>query len=192
MIKEIKRSLRRSFISRRKQLQAEIKQSADDKIFLAFIASEEFKECENLLCYVSTEIEVDTVKIIRHSLSIGKNVFVPKCAEQGNLMAFHRISSLDDLAEGMYDILEPDESQPVYDSSYMNAVCVVPALSFNTAGMRLGYGKGYYDRFIFENPNVIPIGLCYDNFISEDIPAEEHDKAVKKIITDKRIIKTEV
>lgn len=193
MISENKTKLRKLLISDRKQMSKEVKETADVKVFDFLVSSEKFAECENLLCYVSTEIEVDTIRIIEYSLRNGKNVFVPKCASKGNAMTFHRISSLDSLVEGMYGILEPDESLLPFDGNdKKNTVCIVPALSYNELGMRLGYGKGYYDRFLSENEKVYPIGLCYSKFIRNDIPTDKHDKPVKMIITEERIIKTEV
>lgn len=192
MINTDKKSQRRFFIEKRKQMSLSEKKQADDRIFQTLVLCDEFRKCENLLCYVSTPIEVATHSIIEYSLSEGKNVFVPRCADTSNVMTFHRINSLCELEIGMYGISEPSGNAPRYNLSMGNTVCIVPALSFNHSGMRLGYGKGYYDRFLSENENVFPIGLCYHSFLCDDIPVQSHDKAVKLIITEQRIIKTEV
>lgn len=155
-----------------------------------FLRLYEYKVTQIILCYVSSDIEVGTTDIILTALKDGKAVYVPKCADEGNVMTFHRIFSLDDLSSGAYGILEPDASLPVYNGE--KAVCVVPALAYDKTGHRLGFGKGYYDRFLVENKNVYPIGLSYDFCVVDEIPSEIHDIAVKKIISENIILDIEV
>lgn len=184
--------LRKQYISQRKQMDVYTRADKDEKVFSSITGSKEYIECENLLCYVSTGIEVDTIRVIEYSLEGGKNVYVPKCAQKGNEMSFYKISSLKDLARGMYKILEPRDDLPAYSCSKEKTACIVPALSFNLKGMRLGYGKGYYDRFLSENKYIFSIGLCYESFLNEDLPFDNHDIPVNMIITEQRIIKAEV
>ena len=154
-----------------------------------FLDTEEYRSCGQLLCYVSGEIEVGTAYIIQDALDRGKTVLVPKCVKGTNIMHFYRMKSWDDLGVGMYGIDEPMEHCERYDR-FENAVCVVPGLSFDMRGFRLGFGKGFYDRFLAEH-DMVKIGLCFENCISEELPADEYDISVDKIITENRTITIE-
>lgn len=158
----------------------------DEMIAERFTKSEAYLSCEKLLIYISGEIEVGTSSIIEDAFSKGKTVLVPRCVKGTNIMEFFRINSFDDLDTGSYGILEPDEKCEKYDG-FDNSVCVVPGLSFDLRGYRLGFGKGFYDRFLTEY-DITAIGLCYENCISETLPAENHDVSVDCIVTQDRVI----
>ncbi len=181
-----KKALRKYFKSLRLQMPGDKRNTADLEIAQRFLLLDEYKACKNLLCYVSSSIEVSTIGIINKAISDGKNVYTPRCAENDNVMTFHRITSLNDLKEGKYGILEPDVNAPIYNSED-DALCVVPALSYDLSGYRLGFGKGYYDRFLSENKNALPIGICYECCMSESLPYDKHDKKAKLVVTEKMI-----
>lgn len=185
-----KKELRAYYKQLRRSLSGCEKERLDKSVSEKFLSLDEYKDSQILLCYVSSDIEVGTADIIITALKDGKDVYVPKCADVGNSMTFHRITSLDDLSSGAYGILEPDASLTAYCGE--KAVCVVPALAYDKTGHRLGFGKGYYDRFLLENKNVYPIGLCYDFCIVDEIPSELHDIAVKKITSENIIVDIEV
>lgn len=158
----------------------------DKAISERVIGHEAYLNSEQLLIYVSGEIEVCTTQIIEDAFLKGKTVLVPKCVNGTNIMEFYRITSFDDLDVGSYGILEPVDKCEKYDK-FDNALCIVPGLSFDMKGYRLGFGKGFYDRFLAEH-NMSTIGLCYENCLTKSLPADGYDISVDCIVTEKRVI----
>ena len=117
--------------------------------------------------------------MIKYFLSI-KKVAVPKVI--GNDMYFYYINSLDDLEKGYFGILEPTTSKLVKD--FNNTVCIVPGICFDKNNNRIGYGKGFYDRFL-QNKNIYTIGLSFKECLIEDTNASQNDIKLKKIISPK-------
>ncbi len=174
-----KKELRKNLIGRRRAMDKSYKLNSDEMIYNNLTALPELSAAETVLTYISTEIEVDTIRLINYLLENGKTVAVPRC--EGKNMRFIKICGFDSLIKGAYDIPEPVGDDEVTDFS--GTVCITPALSYNEKGYRLGYGGGYYDRF-GKKYNGITIGICYEDFVGE-IPSEEHDQPVKILVTDK-------
>lgn len=170
-----KQILRNKYLNVRKNIKN--KKELDDKIFNQVINLKEYKESKMILTYVSLKDEVDTFKLIEYSLKIGKKVAVPKCEEE--IIKFYYISSLNDLKEGKFNLLEPITNKLVTD--FKNSICIVPGVAFDKANNRIGYGKGYYDRFL-QNYNDIKIGLTYRECICEKIDNESTDIKMVKVI----------
>ncbi len=153
------------------------KEEQDNIIFNKVINLEEYKQSNLILTYVSLKDEVDTIKLIKHSLESGKKVAVPKC--EGNDIVFYKISSLEDLQEGSFQILEPKTNEIVKD--FDNSICIIPGLAFDKQNNRIGYGRGFYDRFL-ENYFGIKIGLTYRECICDKIDSEINDIKMDRII----------
>lgn len=181
-----KQELRKYYKQLRKSMTAEQKLVADNVVLKSFKDSNTYKKADTILVYVSTEFEVDTREIIKNALSLNKNVYCPVCVSDTNIMRFFAIHSFDDLKEGSYGILEPNGMSDEYNRSFENAICVVPALAYDRRGYRIGYGKGYYDRFLSEN-SIRTVGLCYDNCLTDIIPCDEFDISVDMVITESEI-----
>lgn len=177
-----KQSFRAALINKRIRLDKAEKSVSDDVIFQRILHLDSFKKCECLLSYVSTDTEVDTKRIIEYALKHGKTVAVPKCERKSNIMRFYRINSLSNLEKGYFSILEPDRFCSEL-TEFENAFCIVPGLAFNNNGFRLGFGRGYYDRFLSEN-KVFSVGICYKDFVLDNLPVESFDRAVDLLITD--------
>lgn len=184
MIKE-KTALRKKY----GKIRAEVtdKELRDAKISTAVLESGLYKSCDTLLCFVGTGNEISTEAIIQKALLDGKRVAVPRCIDKVGNMTFHYIESLSELRCGMYGIPEPPESNEKFDVSD-NALCILPGLCFDKSGERLGYGKGYYDRFL-DSFCGTTAGICYEDCICDCVPSEDTDKKVNYIITDERIYK---
>lgn len=176
---QVKKELRKSLIARRKSMDTAYKARLDGLIFDKLTKSDVFKNSSMVLLYVSTEIEVDTQKLIDYCFKTGKRVAAPVSLDTELL--FREIKSREDLKIGRYDILEPVAQCPEI-TDFSESLCIVPALSVNTNGYRIGYGKGYYDRFL-SRYNGISVCLCYKEFIGE-IPVDEYDIKPDFIITD--------
>lgn len=173
----MKRDLRKKYLNIRKSILD--KSYKDDLIFNKVISDERVLVSEDALIYVSFGDEVDTKRLIRYFLDVGKKVYVPRVS--GCEMNFYRIGSFNDLEKGYKNILEPVGDEMI--SNFSKAICITPGACFNRCGYRIGYGGGFYDRFL-SRTLVFSIGVCYKEcFIDEDFN-EEYDVAVNRVITD--------
>lgn len=172
----MKKELRKKYLEIRKKIKN--KNSKDLTIFQKVIINEEIKKATTILIYVSTEDEVDTKKLIEYFLK-NKKVAVPKVI--GNDMNFYFINSLDDLENGYFNILEPKTKVEVKDFS--NALSITPGVCFSKDGYRIGYGKGFYDRF-YQKHKIYKIGLCYKECLVEKLPNDYFDINVDEVISD--------
>lgn len=177
-----KSNLRKLYKSVRNSISPCEKECFDLRIFTKFVNSEYYLNSTTILIYVSFGSEVSTINIIKQALTDGKKVAVPRCND--NEMLFYEIKSFDDLKIGAFGISTVDDSDlnPVFD--YEGCVCVVPGLSFERSGSRLGYGGGYYDRFLADK-KIITVGLCYERCISPKLLTQEHDIKINFLITEK-------
>ena len=147
---------------------------------------EEYKKAGNIYIYVNYNQEVITTDIIKKSLAIGKNVYVPKV--HGNIIKFHKISSIEvDLAPGAYGILEP-----IFDSpdDLRDGLLIMPGLAFDSEFHRIGYGGGFYDKYLALPNSHIKFALAYNFQIFDSIATDEFDVKVDAIITQDLVIRT--
>lgn len=165
------------------------KKKADDAIKEYFISLKKSHNISVFLIYVSFRDEVDTKELIEYLLSSGGKVAVPRCYENGR-MEFFVISSLENLRTSAYGILEPEDDERFRVTDFEDSLCIVPGLAFDSSGMRIGYGGGYYDRFLEKHENMISVGFCYDSLIEKSVLTEKHDRKVDYIITEKGIMRT--
>ncbi len=175
--------LRKKYIDIRNSI--ENTADSSDDILNFIVGSDLYNNADTVLAYWSVGSEVMTHKIIDRALRDKKKVALPKCTDKNGNMRFYYVASLYDLADGMYGIKEP-LTDAIADVFNENSVCLVPGLSFDKKGYRLGYGKGYYDRFLSDFAG-ISIGLCYDSCLSDELPKDEFDIKVNYIITNTKI-----
>lgn len=166
---------------------AKIRSSWEDMIADRFLQMPQYQRCAEVLAYVSGAIEVSTDKIISNALESGKTVFCPRCVNGTNIMHFYRINSLNDLEKGSFGILEPRESCFRVTDFPETALCIVPGLSYDMLGYRLGFGKGFYDRFLADFKGV-KIGLCFENCMTDKLPSDEFDIRADFVVTEERIV----
>jgi len=183
---ELKKSLRKKLIEQRKAEDAEYSKKADDGIFRNITAMPEFISAETIFVFVSVDGEVDTRRLISHAIKNGKRVVVPKCLKFG-IMETREIKGEEDLVPGKYDIPEP---RPECRNVPKNEIdfAVVPCLACDMSGMRIGYGGGFYDRFLGDR-DMICAAVCKSRYIIENIPSEDHDEPVDFIISEKGVYK---
>ena len=177
---QIKNELRKLAKAKRKSIDNKL--SKDKLIAEKLFSLKEYKECKTLITYVSLDDEVKTDDIIIHSLKAGKRVAVPFCKDNLGNMDFYLIDSLTQLSIGSFSVREPNIYECERLNSFNDSIAIVPGLIFDKNGYRIGYGKGYYDRFLSKY-NGVSVGLCYDELLKDNIPIGEHDKNVDIIIT---------
>lgn len=188
-IRPIKTKLRQGAKQYRASLSREEKMRLDRKIETKFLNMWQYREAELILIYVSTEIEVDTIYIIETALKDGKRVAVPKCIDGTREMDFYLIDSLSCLESGAFSVLEPIPEKCEKLTDFSTGVCIVPALMFDKSGYRLGFGKGYYDRFLAKFSGQT-LGMCYNACVKDKLPHGKYDKRVDKLVTQSGIIIT--
>lgn len=185
-INKEKNILRKELIFRRKSVL--YKEEKELKIQNRVLKLDIWNNSSQVLLYMSTNDEISTEKLLLSAWENGKEVCIPYCPQNGEDMQFYCIKSKADLTLGNFNIMEPNITKCSLANINQNALCVVPALAYSKKGYRIGYGKGYYDRF-FEHNKVLKVGLCYDDFLFENLPLDEFDKAVDIIVTDKQTLK---
>ncbi len=184
-VNEQKKQLRKAMLQKRKELSDSETAAKSSVITAKLLSLEKIRSADLVLPFVSAKGEVGTRELIARCLDAGKTVAVPRCIDGSN-MEFCVIHTFDDLEKGMYGIDEPKEyCEVIKAESAENSVLIVPALCFNAKGYRLGYGKGYYDRFISRYKGYT-VGVCYSEFITDDIPVDEYDRCVDIVITEKQ------
>lgn len=184
---EIKERIRKEILQKRNQLtQAEVILKSDI-ITNKMRQLKEWKEAENVLLYADFRNEVMTDKLILYAILDNKKVYLPKI--EGNDMSFYRIYSLEELCSGYMGIREPIDSDfECFHTGSENSICITPGAAFDSFGARIGYGKGYYDRFLARNRMNAVTAVAYELQIQEKLPSEREDYRVQKIVTEERII----
>lgn len=185
-IKEIKNRLRGEYLALRKDMPKETKAELDAKITSKLLNSVSYRHANTVLCYYSTDIEIDTHKIIETALKDGKKVALPRCIPDKLTMNFHYIESTDDLELTQMGIYEPKADLPIFDRNESLSICIIPAVVFDKGGYRIGYGRGYYDRFL-NGFSGAQIGIIYSSCITDKLPRGRYDCAVDVLITEKGI-----
>ncbi len=186
-IRPIKKKLRTEAREMRCSMSPEGKQALDRKIKNRLLNMWAIRQAQTVLCYVSTPIEVDTREFIDALLQMGKRVAVPRCEDGKTEMNFYYIDSLESLSPGSFHVDEPDPQKCVMVGKTEGSVCIVPAFMFDRSGYRLGYGKGYYDRYL-SGYKGSTIGVCYGDNIVDELYHGKYDRTVQLVVTEKEII----
>lgn len=171
-----KEFLRKKYKEKRDNIKNKV--TKDNLIYQKVINNKDILSSKTLLIYISINSEVDTIKIINYFL-YAKNIAVPKIID--NNMYFCYITNLNDLTPGKYNIPEPTNENIVTD--FDNSICIVPGICYDKKNYRIGYGKGYYDRFLSKN-KIKTIGLCYKECMIEKIDNDKYDYKIDEVITD--------
>jgi len=183
---ETKDSLRKQILNKRKSFSQEQLQEKNSKIFEKLFSLQEFSQVNNIGVYVSFNNEVETRKIIEKLLELKKNLFAPVMDFGNEHFSYAKISSLENLTENKYGVLEPKEKEFV-EASQID-VFLVPGAAFDSQRNRIGWGKGYYDKFFNKNnPSGKKIGLFFEFQLIKEVPVESFDVKMDFIITEKEI-----
>ncbi len=183
-LKRRKEQLRRELLARRAVLPERNKKNR--AIFEAVSALPVYRQAKRVLFYISSPQEADTRKLLQAALREGKEVFAPVSLPEGEMM-FYRVVREKELCPGRFGILEPpalpERALPIKEDILFDTLCLVPGLAFDMLGYRIGYGKGYYDRFLAKT-SVAALGLCYQELVLPCLPREACDRQVKLLVTE--------
>ena len=183
-IKEWKKNLRARHRQTRERMDPKKKLQWDAAIENRLFALPEYRRADILFTYVSKAIEVDTFGIIRRALADGKAVAVPRCVPGTFEMEFYYIRSPQELEKGAFGVLEPIPESSRKVEKETGGLCVVPGLAFDSNGFRLGYGKGYYDRFL-SGFHGVTAGICYNSCVQWEVPQGYFDRPVDILVTER-------
>ena len=187
-LKEQKQELRRDLLKKREGIAREAKEKMDNRILALFTSLISYRYSDTLLLYYPTKGEVDTRPLIKKALKAGKRVALPVCLDTESVMEYYFIRSENDLETGKYGIPAPKKNCEKFDKDdeHKGMIIVVPALAFDKEGYRLGYGKGYYDRYINEI-SATSIGLVYSDFVMDKLPRGRFDISVDLLVSEKGV-----
>jgi len=169
----------RSYIRQQKRAMTEQQiVAASQRLGELFAASEEYRNADTIYGYLPYNQEVRTVAMLEKAMADGKRVAVPKV--YGEEMRFIYITDMSQVEKGYAGIPEPIADGPVADDP--KALVLMPGLAFDPQGHRIGYGGGFYDRFLAMEPDHPTLALCYDFQMLEHLETEEFDIPVDKVL----------
>jgi len=184
-ISSLKDTVRKEILGKLRGLAPETRDQRSRRIQEKLISSEEFRSSSTIMTYVSLRTEVDTDHLNEKALEVGKRVVVPFFDLEEHRIIVSELESMDDLVEGPYGIRVPANG-PQRVSLEEIDIIVVPAIAYDKNNMRLGRGKGYYDRFLAE-PGLSTsktVGLAFQFQVLDSLPSDTHDRPVSWVITD--------
>ena len=137
--------------------------------------------------YFATAEEIDPAPALKTIGALGATIAYPRIAGPGSL-TLHAVSGDLDVEDGPFGIRQPTMASPAVDPAEVDVV-IVPGVAFDAAGQRVGYGGGYYDRFLPRTGNAFRVGLCFEEQLLGAIPTQEHDVSVDVVVTPKRVVR---
>ncbi len=182
-----KRAIRRDMRQERLSLPADIKRSLDIAITGNLLDSDILTGMKSIYCFYSTEEEPDTTELMQSLLISGRKVACPR-VEKGEIN-FYYINALTDCCPGFRGICEPVKGCAKAEDK--DALVILPGLAFSLKGGRIGYGGGYYDRFLAREPAHSTVALAYAFQVLDSLPCNDDDVRVEYIITPDNVISCE-
>lgn len=184
----IKKNIRAEVLKKRNQLSLQELETIGERLCTSLTAEDLYFDSEFVLAYASYGTEIPTNRFIEKALSDGKQVFLPKVI--GKEMIFYRINSMNDLVNGYKGIPEPQCScssfqyHDLNDSEKMKSMILMPGVAFDINGNRIGYGGGFYDRFLADKPVLLKRSIAYglSSQQVEEIPVDEFDLKPSRIV----------
>lgn len=188
-----KADIRKCVLDGRKALQDEAVKDKSSRILQGLLMLQSFQSSRVVMCYMNFRNEVMTSDIMENCFKQGKRVAIPCSVVMPSgdcgLMVYEIKDLTCDVCTGKYGILEPDVKKTQQISPGDIDIVLVPGVAFDMNRHRIGYGAGYYDRFLRSvKPNCFKAGLAFDLQIVDEIPSEEHDMQMDAIITENRIV----
>lgn len=173
-----KKALRAEIRAQKRAMTAQEIEEKSAALAEAFYKTAEYKNAKTIYGYLPYNQEVRTTQMLAHALADGKQVAVPKV--YGDEMKFILLSDLSQVAKGYAGIPEPIADGPV--AADPTALVLMPGLAFDPEGHRLGYGGGFYDKFLAAEPDHPTLALCYDFQILPHLDTESYDIPVDRVL----------
>ena len=173
-----KRELRGHIRTLKRQMTEEAIQEKSERLCRLFTSTDAYRNATSLYGYMSYNQEVRTLPILEQALRDGKRVAIPKC--YGSEMRFIWMEDLTQVKKSGCGIPEPISDTPIADDP--TALVLMPGMAFDSQGRRIGYGGGYYDKFLAAEPDHPTVALCFDFQVVEQLPVEEFDIPVELVL----------
>lgn len=173
-----KKTLRKEIRQKKQKMTCQEIRERSEKLTALFLQSDYYRNARTVYGYLPYNQEVRTEPLLQQALKDGKRVAVPKC--YGDEMRFIYLTDLSQVAPGYAGIPEPILDEPVAREE--DALVLMPGVAFTKAGDRIGYGGGFYDRFLSQEPAHPTVALCYDFQVVESLPTEEFDIPVDLVL----------
>ena len=185
---EEKKALRTFIRKKERTLDPTYKAESSEAICRHLLALDEYKSAKIVFAFAGTEKEIDTSLFMNETIAAGKTLILPRCAAE-HAIDLCVVRSMDDLEAGAYGILEPKKNCALVTAADID-FAVVPCLSFDRKGRRLGQGGGYYDRLLpqLRCPTAL---ICREQLLSPEVPVEEHDMRCTMLVTEKGVLTPE-
>lgn len=183
---ETKDNIRRQYLEKRDWLSADLIEIASKQIRKNLGKVEQYRKAQVVACYHSTGSEVKTHEIMQEILSHGKTLALPRVQEEN--LVFCEVKKFEDLEKGEFGIMEPKQYCKIIDCFDL---VIVPAVAMAKNGQRLGYGMGFYDRFLADK-KIPTIALAFSKSIAKNIPHSDDDVKISIIVTEDEIIRSDV
>lgn len=185
-LREVKALQRKDFLENRNKFLAEQIQAMSCKICERIVSSFAFRFSDTVLMYSAVKNEADLAAVFEEAVKAGKKVYFPKTYGKGK-MEFFRVKELSELKTGRFSVPEPCENSEKYDEMQGRTLCLVPGVAFDKRGYRVGYGAGYYDRFIKKGETIFA-GVVFEELLVNAVAFDKrHDKRVDMIFTEKKV-----
>jgi len=178
-----KAALRKHLLEKRDATSAELRDISSERIHQNLKRITSFTNSQNIACYFPIGSEIDTHNIMLDMLEQDKNLLLPRIVN--NNLEFCIVPNLEKLEKGSFEIMEPKDS--CKKAERIDCI-LVPTIAVSKSGVRLGYGKGYYDRFL-SSTDAVKISLTYSKQIVKSIPSDSHDIKIDWIVTEDENVK---
>ena len=189
-IRSVKNRLREKYRALRDAVEPAVKIDYDSRICRRITNLCAFKHAEVILMYSPVNGEIDITPVARAAISEGKRIAYPKCLSKTGEMEFYFVNSPDDLIPGTFRIPEPPDRAIMFDKRHVispdSCLCIIPGLVFDRRGYRLGYGKGYYDRYL-SDLMAVRAGVVYSGFVIDRIPNGRFDLKVDFTVSERGV-----
>ncbi len=180
----LKKNLRQELKQRRVEISANARTIKSQKIINTLKRIDDYIDAKSVFCYVSLPDEVDTYALIDHCITRGINLSVPRVASKTEMIAV-KLGNRHELIPNAMGILT--SGSDMIETGPFD-IAITPGLGFSDKGERLGYGRGYYDRWFSKNNVKIKIALAFDSQLLDKVPTEARDEPMDMIVTEKQII----
>lgn len=181
-----KTEIRTEVKKRRANAAPEVLHEASLRIKDRFTGLEAYRKADVLLAYVDAKREVETRLLMQQAWKDGKQVAAPRVDGDG-IMHYYYIESLEELESGSFGIMEPGQNCPLCETE--EGLLLMPGVAFDESCHRVGYGGGYYDRYLEKHPGLLHIALAFEFQVFQEVPFEDHDILPEIIVTEERLLK---
>lgn len=188
-IRKHKSDIREYHLAARREMTADKRAELDDKICRAVLSSATYRYADTILMYYAKEDEVNINAVAWEAIKAGKKVAFPKTNPEDRTMVFRFVTSEDDFENGALGLKEPKDGLPEFEVTgelQSSVICIIPAVVYDKKGFRIGYGGGYYDRYLSSFKGT-KVGVEYYDFIVGEVPHGRFDLAVDVMISEKGI-----